>query len=311
MTGWTGICTAALVAGLLLGGTAGVALLQPASAALPSAVALYQSPGNITEQGTLSVHLQVTDSTDIQQVYFTFCQLTSSECYLPVVMAPQGGNWFVGTTNPMTAYPDMKVGVRAGYNITILLNDNSTVYEPNLPNQFGNLTLAQSVTGEYMFAMTVSDHVYALSGTVTSVATGAGVAGVNVTLTPGPSRVTTTDSVGTYTFDAVANGTYTVSVAGAGYLGSNVTVAIAGQDVVRDVQLSHDAIPPDNGGSPSNGGLGILTTPLGLGALATVVALVALLGLVAYSRSTKKKGGRKPSAGVRAETTPPSSPGPE
>jgi hypothetical protein len=310
MKAWTGFYTAALVAGLMFGGMAG-GTPQPASAAVPSAVALYQSPGNITEQGALSVHLQVTDSTNIQQVFFTFCQLTSSVCYLPVVMAAQGGNWFVGTTNPMTSYHGMTVGVRAGYNITIVLNDNTTVYEPNLPNQFGNLTVAQTVTGEYMFAMSVSDHVYALSGTVSSAATGTAVAGANVTLTAARSWTTTTDSAGTYTFNGIGNGTYVVSVSGGGYLLNNVTVAVAGQNVVQDVQLSHEAVPPQKGGTSSNGVLGVLTTPTGLVGLAVLAVLVVIVGLVAYSRSKKKKGGRPASVGVRKEPAEPIAPGPE
>ncbi len=252
------------------------------SSAATNVLAVYQTPDNITEQSNFTVHLQVADSTNVQQVWFTFCQLSSSLCYLPIVMSPGSGNWYAGTSHPMTSYPGMTVGIRAGYNITIVYNDNTTESAPNKQNPVGTLPTAQTITGTWEFEMVVADHVYGLSGTVTSLDTHTAVSGATVTLTPGTSRNTTTDATGGYAFAGVLNGTYTVSVTGSGYLTRNVTVVIAGQNSVSDVSLSTHAVPDQGGAS------GFFTSPVGLGAIA-LLAILVLVVLVAFLRSRKKK----------------------
>lgn len=76
---------------------------------------------------------------------------------------------------------------------------------------------------------------YSITGQIES-NTGAGLAGVSVTLTGGTTLTTTTDSGGNYSFSNVANGTYTLTPAKSGYTfspayqqvtvsGKNTTVA--------------------------------------------------------------------------------------
>jgi len=298
--GWAALAASAVLLGLVVGGAAP----HPSSGAVPTVLALYQTPDNITEQSNFSVYLQVTDASNIQQVYFTFCQLTSSLCYLPITMVPAAGNWFVGTTNPMTEYPGMTVGVEAGYNITILYNDNTNTTEPAIPNPFNNLTVAQTVTGEYVYKMVVADHVYGLTGTVTDLATGVGVAGANVTLSPGPARTTRTDAAGVYSFSGVSNGTYTVSVTVGGFRTNNVTVAIDGQSAVQNVQLTNSAAPA----SPSTGGTGFFSSALGLWLMAFVVGLIVVVAFVAYAMSRRKRGGPPASLDAAAGPAPPAGP---
>jgi hypothetical protein len=299
--------TAAVVAALLLGVLVGAAATHAPMETPTTVLAIDQSPTIITEQSALTVSLKVADSTNIQQVYFTFCQLTSSVCYLPVTMAPIGANWFQGTTKPMTGYNGMTVGVRAGYNITITYNDNTTQSEPSMPNQFGNLTIAQSITGEYLFEMTVSNQTYGLSGHVYSSATGAGIAGANVTLTPGKGMTALTSGAGAYSFAGLFNGTYTISVTKAGYRSSNATMSIAGRALVKDITLSNASSPSDHNGKGANQtSEGFFSTTAGMGALAIVVVVVVLVALVAFSMSRRRKGGGQPPTKDGPET--PSSP---
>src|SRR5215472_16772091 len=102
-----GTAPALLVGALLLAGLAVPATPHRPDASGPQVLALYQSPANITEQSAMTVALQVADPVGIAHVWFTFCQLTSSVCYLPITMNPQPGNWNVGTTYPMTDYSGM------------------------------------------------------------------------------------------------------------------------------------------------------------------------------------------------------------
>jgi len=259
-------------------------------------LSVYQTPTNITEQDTMTVAIELSDSTNVQQVYFTFCQLTSPLCYLPIVMTPDVGNWYRGTTAPMTSYNGMDVGVRAGYNITIVYADSSNLTVPIIPNPFANLTVAQTVTGEYVYAMSVSDHVYDLAGKVYDAVTGAAVSGANVTLTPGTGGTRTTNASGGYSFDGLANGTYTMAVSGTGFVPSTVTVAISGQNLVKDVPLSNaGGSSSQNGAQPSGGLTGFLASPVGLGAIALVAIGVVIVGLVAYTRARARAPKRPPS----------------
>lgn len=294
--GWVAI---ALMGAMVLGAFAGLAVARPSGATSGAAnvLEIYQTPNRITQSDNLSVYLEVADSSNIQQIYFTFCQLTNSLCYLPVVMTPQGGNWYEGSTNPMTAYPGMDPGVRAGYNITITYTDNSTLSEPSLPNAFANLTVAQSVTGENLFEMVVSNPVFGLSGTVTDAATGAPILGATVSL--GPGNVTATTSTGTYSFGALVNGTYSLSVSKPGYRTSTQSVSVSGHNLVENVQLSNASVATSPGTSGSGGaGLGFLSTPLGIGAVAAVIVGLVAVAFVAVGLSRRRRGPRGASAGA-------------
>ena len=249
---WTRV---GLTVALLFGALSGGASAHAPSITPTTVVALYQTPVNVHEQTAFTIFLKVASSANVQQVYFTYCQLTSSVCYLPVVMTDQGGNWFAGTTKPMTDYPGMTVGITAGYNITIVYSDNSTSTVPSIPNPFANLTVAQTVTGEYVYAVTVIDHQYNLTGHVYDSASGTSLGGATVTLAPGNGTTTSTDAAGAYTFVGLFNGTYTISVTRAGFRISNESVAITGQDTVKDVQLANttNTAPHDGTGGRSRG----------------------------------------------------------
>ena len=273
---------------------------SPVAQASGPVVKIYQS-AYITEQENFTVSMQVADSTGITFAYFTFCQLSSPVCYSPVVMSPQGDNWYSGTTNRMATYDGMTVGVHAGYNITIEYSNGSTLTEPSLPNQFTNLTIAQEVTGEYMFEMTVSEQLYGVGGTVQDSATGAAIAGATVALTPGNATPTTTGLTGAYSFAGVPNGTYTLAITAAGYWSTNETVTVAGQDVTKNVALTNSSTPRNQTGPTGTGGSGKTssflsgTTPWLI--VAGVVVVAAVIAFLALRR-------RKPSGSTGASATP-------
>jgi cytochrome c-type biogenesis protein len=285
---------AALALGLVLGVVlmaAGASAQAPRVAPTSFFVALDQS-NTTTEQENFTVSLEVANTTNISFVYFTFCQLSSPVCYSPVAMNATGGNWYSGTTNPMSTYDGMTVGVHAGYNITVLYDNGSTVTAPTVPNLFTNLTIAQSVSGEYMFEMTVAPTLYDLTGLVADAVTSVGIDGATVALVPG-GLTTTTNATGAYAFTGILNGTYTLSVSAPGYETTNETVTIANANGVQNVPLyaGTGTAPPGTGG----GGGGSPSLLGGLDAwliAAAVVVIVALGALVAW---TRRKGADHPS----------------
>jgi Carboxypeptidase regulatory-like domain len=298
-------CTSVAIGALFLV----VGLIGGASAQVPlgsSSTVLAINPSSYTtEQDNFTVSLEVANTAGIQFVYFTFCQLSSPVCYLPVSMALQGTNWYVGTTKPMTSYLGMTVGVRAGYNITIVYSDNQNVTEPTVPNPFGNLTIAQSVTGEYMFQMTVSPSVYALRGVVADSATSTGISGARVSLTPGTHLAITTGSTGAYSFPGLLNGTYTVSVSQHGYQTINASVAIAGRDAVKDISLANDSSLLNHHGSRPSGMWGLFNPFVGVGPWVIAAVLVGVVALVAFAIMRKRKPkGDSPSADPSPEASP-------
>lgn len=292
MTGhrWRGAALA--LTGLLLLGLAGGAAAQAPRASSTSVVTIYQST-YVTEQENFTVWMQVGNTANIQFVYFTFCQLTNSQCYLPVIMKPHGGGWYVGSTNPMSTYHGMTVGVQAGYNITIDFTDNSTQVEPTYPNPFTNLTLGQTLTGEYMFVMSVSPNVYGLSGVVDDAATGAAVAGASVTLAPG-GLTTTTSSSGAYAFSQLVNGSYTVSVSGAGYRNISQPVTIAGGNAVQNIEVSSSSASPGGGGTSNGGLLSVFSGPNAWMVIVPVVVVVVAAGAGLALLRRRRQGPRPP-----------------
>ena len=203
-----------------------------------SVITIYQSPNIIKESDSLTVYMEFTSTANIQQVYFTFCQIYPKNlCYTPISMVPYGTNWFKGTTETMASYPGMSIGAKAGYNITIEYTDNTTANEPSMPNQFGNMTVVQTLTGENVFEMVVSNWVYSVSGNVYISGTATGIAGATVTLSTSPAQEYTTSSTGAYSSAGVANGTYTITASIAGYVANSSIVTISGQDVSKDIYL--------------------------------------------------------------------------
>ncbi|MCI4361423.1 MAG: carboxypeptidase regulatory-like domain-containing protein, partial [Thermoplasmata archaeon] len=214
----------------------------------------------------------------------------------PVAMAYQGGNWYSGTTNRMSSYNGMSVGVKAGYNITVLYDNNSTVTAPSLPNPFTNLSVAQSVSGEWMFEMTVSPTLYGLSGVVADAISSIGLAGVHLTLTPGNGTVAVTDATGAYAFVDLVNGSYTLTVSAAGYQSTNETVTIADANAVENVPLytlSSSGPPHTSGGGSS----GLPSLLLGAGLWVVVAIVVGTLALGAWMAWRRRKGSAAGSRG--------------
>jgi hypothetical protein len=286
--------SAALLAGVLLLSVVGGAGAQAPRTHSGNVLAIEQS-AYTTEQSNFTVSLKVANSSGITFVYFTFCQLSSPLCYLPVSMLPQGNNWYVGTTKPMTQYNGMTVGVRAGYNITIEYSDNTNVTEPSVPNPFGNLSIAQSVTGEYMFQMTVMNQLYQLSGEVSDKATGKAIGGASVSISPGNDSSVMTSASGLYSFPSLANGTYTLSISASGYPDTTTTVPISGGNAVKDVTLTNGTSPSNGGGSkPQSASSNWLTGTTGLAVVGGVVVVLVVLSLVVLLRSRRKAGAEPP-----------------
>lgn len=266
-----------LAVGLLALTAIPVAGAVPPRAASYSTTVLYitQTPSLITEQDRFTIAMDLASSANIDQVYFTFCQLTSSVCYLPVSMLRTTGNLWVGTTGPMTHYNGMNVGVRAGYNITIEYNDTTVQNEPAVPNMFGNLTVAQSVTGEYMYQITVGQFTYGLSGRVVDSVTGAAVPGAAVSVNATNVSATTTDANGAYSFPALPNGTYTLNVTKAGYPKESLAVSIAGGAATKNVTLSGTVPPPP---AKKTNATSLLSGPVVY--LIAGIAIAAILGVI-------------------------------
>ena len=77
-----------------------------------------------------------------------------------------------------------------------------------------------------------------LYGTVTDASTGEPVSAATITLAPG-GKTTVSGSDGSYTFDDIQEGQYTVTVQKVGYSTNRKTVnAVSGQKVKADIPLS-------------------------------------------------------------------------
>ena len=274
--------SAALALGLVLVvvlmGVAPVSAQAPRTSPPPFFEAVYQS-ANTTEQENFTVSLEVSSTANISLVFFTFCQLSSPVCYTPVVMNSIGGNWYSGTTNRMSSYNGMTVGVHAGYNISVSFDNETTLTAPTVPNLFTNLTIAQSVTGEYMFEMTVAPTFYHLSGLVADAVTSVGISGATVTLIPGNGTTTTTNATGAYSFPEVVNGTYTLSVSAPGYETTNETVTIANADATQNVPLykGTGSAPPQGSGAANKGLFGSLSPWWTVPIVGVIIVLAAFL----------------------------------
>lgn len=292
------------VALVLLLPLAGLAVGQAPRAYSVQVLAIEQSP-NLTAQSTMTISMHVASTASIKFVFFAFCQLTSPVCYAPVVMNAQASNWFVGTTQPMSNYSGMTPGVHAGYNITIQFIDNSTFMEPHLPNAFSNLTIVSSVSGEYMFEVTVRPQVFDLGGVVTDSATGAGISGATVSLVPGGNS-TVTGATGAYAFASLFNGTYTVSVTHIGYTSTSASVVVAGQSQVKNFVLTNPNAPSKTSSSGGRSGLSALLSGPTLYVIVGISILAVAL-LTAWATRWRKSEPRT----VVAPTPDPAEPPPK
>lgn len=294
-----GLAVALLVA--LPGGVA----RGPASHPATGLVLAVTQTRNVSENDTFTVAVQVANPTLVNFSYFTFCEVTSAKCFPPIAMTSQSGGWFTGSTRPMSSYLGMGAGVSAGYNITIDYKNNTNVTEPRLPNAFANLTVA-TVAGSYYYRMTVRPLTFGLTGLVTDQATGAGVAGARVNLTPGVNW-TITDSRGNYVFGDLFNGTYELSAARSGYRSSEVAVTINGGATSQNVAITNLTAPPTPVQHPSSAGpFAILEGPVGYAAIGIAVVAIALAAVLVRRR---RKAATSPArnAAAAAESPPPTS----
>lgn len=267
--------------------------IAPHRADFTSVLAIYETPTLITEANSFTVAMQLASAANINRTFFTFCLLTSSRCFQPVMMEPHPGGWWIGTTKPMSSYSGMNVGVRAGFNISIIYNDSyaDVQYEPALPNVFANLTIGQEVGNVNMFAITVGQFVYPLGGRVVDATTGAGLAGATVAVTPGNVSSTVTNATGSYAFPGLPNGTYNLSVTKTGYGTQKLQVAIAGGSAFQNVQLTASSSTPPPSHPPASANF--FTTSLGLGVLALIV-IAAITGILLVARQRRRSRGGSP-----------------
>jgi hypothetical protein len=312
-----GALGAVLLMALMFGAPALAGRPAPANSSPGNVLEIYQS-SYITAQSTFSVYVKVADSSQIHLMYYSFCQLTNGVCYTPpVTMTDQGSNLWVGTTSAMTEYSGMTVGVKAGYNLTVQYDNGGSLfnltypYQPTVSNPFSNLTVTQSVPPEreWLFEMEVENQVYNVAGTVTDSSTGHALGGATVTLAGTNTTPQTTGATGSYSFPGIPNGTYSMSVAAAGYRTSTVSVSVRGGNTAENVRLVN-ASAPNGPTSSSSGGLGFLETPLGLGIVAAAIAVLAGLVVgIARARRRTRGGGGAPGAVPKSETaeTPPKS----
>jgi Carboxypeptidase regulatory-like domain len=122
------------------------------------------------------------------------------------------------------------------YSFTGLANGSYTVTPSKTGNTFSPVSLAVSVSGASMtgqnFTATASTATtYSISGTFTF--PGGVTAGVTMTLGGTNSGSTTTDASGNYSFTGLANGTYTVTPSGLGYVYNppSTSVPVSGANV--------------------------------------------------------------------------------
>ncbi len=294
---------AALLTALLLSGAlvpaAGARRAGPADTTQALAIT---ATNYITEQGRLTVSIQLASTANVTDVGFTFCRMSNSVCYNPILMKPEASNWYVGSSNPMTDYDGMTVGISAGFNITVNYADNSTQNWPSLPNQFPNLTLSQLLgfdPPENVYVITVENQLYDVSGTITNATTGQPVAGANVSLTPSNATPTITSSSGAYAFSSIANGSYTLTVKDPGYPTFTQAVSVSGQDATDNVHLAATGSGSTGTGtgtpSKSSSSPGFLDTStghlvLGGGLAAAVIVVVAVVLLVLRPSRPPRQG---------------------
>ena len=247
---------------------------RPAAARFTGVTTIYQS--NITfPDSRFIVQVQVADPSAVTSAYFTFCQLTSSICYFPDVLHHTTGGWFVGNTSQMSQYNGthpMRVGVRAGYNITIDYANGTNVTEPSLPNQFPGLNVSATVAYQYEYTMIVSPVVFQLTGVVHDSATGAPLSGAKVEIAPG-NATTTSTATGAYSFSNLTNGTYSLTVTAAGFPSYQQSVHIAGQDATQNLAVTQT---PSNSGGGHSSSVPVYVWGAG-GAIAVVLVVAAVV----------------------------------
>ncbi len=309
----TAVATALLLVVAFLGvlpvGSAAPAAAPPtasprASVAEPSVLAITQSPSRILEQDNMTVAVELTDTSAVKLVWFTFCQLSSALCYLPVVvMTAEGNGWYTGSTYAMSAYSGMNVSIRAGYNITVQLQNDSNFTEPHLPNAFPGLTVAVSISGEYLYQMQVSPNVYDLQGTIDYAGTSTPIDGANVSLDPGHLS-TTTSASGGYEFDNLTNGSYTLNISKGDYRATNVSVAIDGGNVVKDLSVSNSTVVGVGSPGPTTANPSFFATTTGHAVLAGAVVVIVVVAVIVLLLRRRPPGAASPAPAAVPSPTP-------
>lgn len=113
---------------------------------------------------------------------------------------------------------------------------------------FALLLAAHPTFGQETQTTVVSTRSGSIHGTVTNLQenTSSGLAGVTVTLTPGPSGgplTTGTDETGTYEFKGLKPGTYTISISQPGFKAYSKTITVnPGQVVVQDIRAELETV---------------------------------------------------------------------
>ena len=131
------------------------------------------------------------------------------------------------------------------------------------------------------------------------------VVGATVTLTPGTNS-TRTDSLGAYAFTGLFNGTYTVSVAYAGFHSSNAAVNVAGKNAVQDFALLNATPAPCQGGCASGSGEsnGLSSFLGGTGKYVVVAIIVVAVGALAAFWAVRRRKGQLPPPTQKIGTDP-------
>src|SRR4029077_17345829 len=113
---------------------------------------------------------------------------------------------------------------------------------------FALLLTAHPIFGQESQTSVESSRSGSIHGTVTNLQenTSSGLAGVTVTLTPGPSGsplTTGTDEAGNYEFKGLKPGTYTISINQPGFKAYTKTVTVnPGQAVVQDIRAELETV---------------------------------------------------------------------
>jgi CarboxypepD_reg-like domain len=279
-----------------------VAALAPVGGAAPAHpstssafLAVTDAPKPLTLHSAFTVSAEVVDPADVQSVYFTFCQITYGVCYLPTTMTPEsaGSQWYSGTTQVISKYAHMAVGVHAGFNITVFYTNSTNTSIPDStggqPESFSNLTAVQAVApGEFYFQVVVEPTAYGVSGVVTNSTSGAPLAGANVSLNSTNVTAVTSAANGSYALTNVPSGNYTLTVARTGYTTSTQKIEVGSSALVENVPLSAVATNHHAGGSPSGSSDTFFGLPATEAFAVIGVAAIAVIALLFLAMRPKR-----------------------
>ena len=104
-----------------------------------------------------------------------------------------------------------------------------------------DVATAQLAEGQYTRDQSMTAKTYTLSGTVVGQSTGAGIAGVTVTLDDG--RTTVTSASGQYSFSKVSSGIHSVTAEKMNYNVTSVDVFVSNHDKYQKIILTSENVP--------------------------------------------------------------------